>query len=240
MKKQTAADLAMTASILALGASLVYSGGSLIRHRFAAAPAKTPLGLAEVVGAAAAGIGLAIAAWWVIALVCAVVSAIAETRGRTGLATRTAAWSPTFMRRLVAVVLGLQLMGAPMALADGGNGPIDPRWQPGTSTSESASSPSPEPELPGTRITPHWTPQPPAADPGSLGPVPTRPSDTSPGVVVHAGDSLWSIAADALGADASDLEVAVAWPEWYRSNRAVIGPDPNVILPGQILHAPGN
>jgi len=57
-------------------------------------------------------------------------------------------------------------------------------------------------------------------------------------VVVRAGDSLWSIAARHLGADASDAEVAAAWPHWYARNADVIGPDPSLILPGQTLRAP--
>ncbi|AIY01294.1 hypothetical protein ART_1695 [Arthrobacter sp. PAMC 25486] len=57
-------------------------------------------------------------------------------------------------------------------------------------------------------------------------------------VVVKNGDSLWSIVAAALGPYASDVDVAMNWPSWYRTNRDTIGADPNVILPGQILHAP--
>jgi nucleoid-associated protein YgaU len=58
-------------------------------------------------------------------------------------------------------------------------------------------------------------------------------------VVVHRGDSLWSIAARRLGPGASDAEVAAAWPRWYAANRAVIGPDPDLVLPGQRLRVPG-
>jgi nucleoid-associated protein YgaU len=57
-------------------------------------------------------------------------------------------------------------------------------------------------------------------------------------VVVHRGDSLWSIARRHLGAGATDTEVAAAWPHWYAANRDVIGPDPDLLLPGQVLHAP--
>lgn len=57
-------------------------------------------------------------------------------------------------------------------------------------------------------------------------------------VVVRAGDSLWSIAARHLGADASDAEIAAAWPRWYASNTDVIGADPSLILPGQALRVP--
>ncbi len=57
-------------------------------------------------------------------------------------------------------------------------------------------------------------------------------------VVVHRGDSLWSIVARQLGPGATDEQVAAAWPAWWAANRDVIGPNPNLILPGQVLRPP--
>lgn len=57
--------------------------------------------------------------------------------------------------------------------------------------------------------------------------------------VVLRGESLWSIAAAHLGSGASDAEIAAEWPRWFAANRTVIGTDPDVILPGQVLSAPG-
>ncbi|MET3803692.1 hypothetical protein ABIB25_000678 [Nakamurella sp. UYEF19] len=57
-------------------------------------------------------------------------------------------------------------------------------------------------------------------------------------VVVHRGDSLWSIAAGRLPADSSPTEIDSAWRHLYSVNRAVIGADPNLLLPGQILQPP--
>ena len=56
-------------------------------------------------------------------------------------------------------------------------------------------------------------------------------------MVVRRGDTLWSIAARQLGADASEAEVAAAWP-LFAANRAVVGADPDLLLPGQVLRAP--
>ena len=56
--------------------------------------------------------------------------------------------------------------------------------------------------------------------------------------VVHRGDTLWSVAARQLGPDATPAEIARAWPRWYAANREVIGDDPGLILPGQVLTAP--
>ena len=57
-------------------------------------------------------------------------------------------------------------------------------------------------------------------------------------VAVRRGDTLWSIAARHLGPDVRADDVARAWPLWWQANRSVIGEDPDLILPGQILHAP--
>jgi len=57
-------------------------------------------------------------------------------------------------------------------------------------------------------------------------------------VVVRAGDSLWAIAAAELGPGAGDAAIAARWPQWYAANASRVGPDPDVIKPGQILHAP--
>ncbi|MEJ7648917.1 MAG: LysM peptidoglycan-binding domain-containing protein [Nakamurella sp.] len=57
-------------------------------------------------------------------------------------------------------------------------------------------------------------------------------------VVVHRGETLWSIAARQLGPDATDAQIDTAWHHWYTANREVIGDNPDVILPGQQLHAP--
>lgn len=57
-------------------------------------------------------------------------------------------------------------------------------------------------------------------------------------ITVAPGDTLWDIAARATGAGASVTAIAASWPRWYAANRAVIGPDPDVILPGQRLRPP--
>ena len=59
---------------------------------------------------------------------------------------------------------------------------------------------------------------------------------------VRKGDSLWCIAAREIeartGQRPSSAEIAVFWPRIYSANRAVIGDDPNLILPGQWLTIP--
>jgi nucleoid-associated protein YgaU len=55
--------------------------------------------------------------------------------------------------------------------------------------------------------------------------------------VVAAGDDLWSIAAQALETD--DIRrIARYWPKLHRQNREVIGSNPQLIRPGQVLTFP--
>jgi LysM repeat protein len=80
-------------------------------------------------------------------------------------------------------------------------------------------------------------------------PVPARPTDArSTGaaydvprqrVQVEPGDSLWRIAERRPGQRASSQEVARLVERTYRANRRVIGPDPDLIFPGQRLEVPG-
>jgi hypothetical protein len=68
----------------------------------------------------------------------------------------------------------------------------------------------------------------------------TRPATATPAqrVDVQAGDCLWLIASRRLGPAASAADVAAEWPRWYAANKAVIGADPAVIRPGEVLQPP--
>src|SRR4051812_3496671 len=62
--------------------------------------------------------------------------------------------------------------------------------------------------------------------------------------VVLRGQCLWDIAADWLqrqtpDAPVSAADVARATRDWWQANAAVIGPDPDLLLPGQVLRPPG-
>ncbi len=57
-------------------------------------------------------------------------------------------------------------------------------------------------------------------------------------VTVRPGDSLWGVAAQHLGAGATDQEIAAAWPAWFDLNRDAIGSNPGLITPGQQLLNP--
>ena len=80
----------------------------------------------------------------------------------------------------------------------------------------------------------------PPSTPGSA----TRPrghdlaSRSSDAVVVRPGDCLWTIAARDLLPGASAVEIERRWQAIYHANRTLIGPDPDVVEPGQHLNLP--
>lgn len=87
----------------------------------------------------------------------------------------------------------------------------------------------------------HRVVAPPAAAPRTADPAPPAvapASSTDAHVVVRPGDTLWSIAATDLGPGASDTAVAARWRQVYDANRAVLGPDPDLVVPGQHLALP--
>ena len=57
-------------------------------------------------------------------------------------------------------------------------------------------------------------------------------------VAVRRGDTLWALAAAGLPSGASAAEITDRWQLIYRRNRGVIGPDPDLIQPGQLLRLP--
>ena len=57
-------------------------------------------------------------------------------------------------------------------------------------------------------------------------------------ITVRAGDSLWSIARAELGPGAGDREIDTRWRALYAANRSEIGPDPDLVRPGQRLRPP--
>lgn len=90
---------------------------------------------------------------------------------------------------------------------------------------------------------PGWTPRMPSSEsrpPGQIGLVSGAPADDLPeSVVVRRGDTLWDLAARSLGPGATSADIAEEWPRWYAANLATIGPDPDLLLPGQELGVPG-
>jgi hypothetical protein len=81
-----------------------------------------------------------------------------------------------------------------------------------------------------------------AVDPSGPEAVPDWPMPAPGTHVVLRGECLWDIATADLQQRTGRLptggEAAAAVHAWWQANAAVIGPDPDVLLPGQVLHPP--
>ncbi|MBT2553686.1 hypothetical protein J7I89_11775 [Arthrobacter sp. ISL-5] len=243
--------------ILGLGLFLALTGGSLLGQWQRSFSHGQSLGFDDLLGLLATAAGLAVVSWWALSLVTAFAAALLQRAGRTRAAVVTGGFSPVFMRRLALAALGMQLMGAPLAHGDAAPGvpqssnsgaAVSAAWAPtaglsaASRTRRGAEPGAVDRPIPGaTDLQPQWKPRAPVTEPRLVAAVPVRSArelPAGPEVAVRAGDSLWTIAARELGPAASDVEIAVQWPRWYVVNRQVIGADPNVLLPGQVLRPP--
>jgi hypothetical protein len=109
----------------------------------------------------------------------------------------------------------------------------------GSSAAVTARPPSSAPASPSASEPAGSTPGPAATPPTTTRPSPAGPTPAAAGRhVVAAGESLWTITAQALGDRATPAAIMDSWPAVYAANRSVIGADPDRLLPGQELVLP--
>jgi hypothetical protein len=205
--------------------------------------------------------GAGLLAWlcWAWGALGLALTAASGVPGLLGCAARAALYVvlPASARRSAALLLGLGLgvtgpvlgmlsTSVPAAAAAVGEGTPGPADWPIVAV---ADRPGPAiPDRPGGAV-PDWPA--PVLTRGTDGAVPDWPEapkpDTAPSRppgshVVVRGDCLWSIAEARLlherGRAPSAGAVAVAVRAWWSTNRAVIGPDPDRLVPGQVLLPP--
>jgi nucleoid-associated protein YgaU len=173
--------------------------------------------------------GLAAWAVWAWGALGLALTAASALPGLAGAVARVALHVvlPAGARRSAALALGLGL---------GVAGPLL-----GTATALVATPASAAVPVSAVGDVPDWSV--PAAHPQAA-PVPDWPTAerVAGSHVVVRGDCLWHIAAMRLAAERSrtptDAEVATAVHAWWAANADVIGPDPDVLLPGQVLRPP--
>lgn len=239
-------DTVLAVSILFLGLFLAATGASLLERWQRSSARDQSMAFEDLLGFVVNTAGLIIVAWWILSLLIALTSAVLERAGNGRAAEITGNFSPLFMRRLALAAVGLQLLGAPLAHA--ATDTADPQWSPTSASAAAAVWAPTQHAAPGASAStggtdPRWKPAAPLVSPGQLAAQPgsarRQSVDEDGTVTVVAGDSLWSIAARHLGGSAaSDLEIAMEWPRWYQANKAVVGDNPEVLLPGQVLRPP--
>lgn len=243
-----------TGALLALaGTALltVWSLTGLVNQ--AAAPGQASLNtlLGLVAGVGAAGCGVWLAAGAVLTVLGSLPGALAS--GADAVAQKIA---PRAWRRLIHLTLGVALVSGPVAAAApawAGHHQLSVRADIDSGQSTIAAAHPGDPDalppidrpadtaLEQTTWIPSAPPTPIPVTPPASPVVTGHPRATAAvedHVVVRRGDTLWHIAGRYLGADASAAEIATEWPRWWTANRDVIGPDPDVILPGQVLRPP--
>ena len=237
------------ATAIAMAVLLGRTGVQLVTHTpwEAARPEDLLAGGCALVGSALAG-------WLAMGTA---LSALGQLPGALGQVCRALARAvaPAALRRTVTFLLGTSLVAAvvPGTAAAAMNAPalatrhtlvldapgplaLDPGFHPPSDTSWTPLDPD--------RPIPDW-----ASESALAAPTPTTMPTVQPvataapttavrDYVVQRGDSLWSIAARHLGPDATAAQIAIAWPQWYAVNRQTVGPNPDVITPGQRLVVP--
>lgn len=227
----------------------------------AVTPAVLDIALARV-AALAAG---AVLAWWSLAVLTCLVSALHRPGRPTAVAHAAARTLPRPLRSLVATAIGVVIAAGTAtpafaaatasSLAAAEVAVVNPAWTSpdggeGRVAPDTAGAPDlldtwgggPDADAP-PPVSPGWAPPRPSqvrqAAPATLVVDQPRPATSvADEVVVRRGDTLWDICARHLPGDATDAEIAAEWPRWYQANRDVIGPDPDRIQPGQRLRPP--
>lgn len=200
------------------------------------------------------GVGTAVGAYLTASTVALVIGHVASPRPRA----RLARWTPAAWRRLVAAAVGMTVasgVAAPAMATTQEEPPVDATpaagWvqTPDEAQVSSTAVDVPDPEPGVTAHLVHTEPPTSVTDVADDA-APTVPRDTAQDeagqnaagtvdtVTVERGDSLWRITAGLLPADASDGDIAQAWPLLYRQNRDLIGDNPSLIHPGQELTIP--
>lgn len=198
--------------------------------------------LDEVVSAGVQVVGLGILLWYLATAVVALVCLGARSAGAVWVAgeRRLARCGAPLARRLLGVGAGVAVAAAAMvAPAVAASPPAleltdDLGWG-ATQEAEEPTEEEPSQAPPSTSSGGSSS----GTRPGTSVPA-TAPSeaDQASSYVVVAGDTLWDIAADHLPASADAADIAASWPDWYELNREVVGSDPDLIHPGQVLVAP--
>lgn len=218
------------------------TGGSAIGLGRLAAGASTEVPAPDaLVGTVVLALGALAAA--VLTVGCAMLAATscAATAGRRWTRTEAVAARlvPVLLRRMLALGLGASLtvgLGT-TALAD----EIDVGWAVTTGSATQVPTPAPSPADAGPAGHGHVgvaAPTVAVSAPAVTTPDAAAPEAPALTAAVQAGDSLWSITAGLLPAGCDDARIAAAWPLLYAANRDVVGPDPGLIHPGDVLVVP--
>jgi LysM repeat protein len=192
------------------------------------------VGADTAIGEAAAALLWCAALWLLLGLLVTLAATVVR-RPDSALERLSRRLTPALIRRLVATSTGASLVLTPVAAT---GAPVHSPPFAGVSASSAAatSTSAPASDASMSRSATEATPTLPPVQ-HTPGP-PLDPAPATSTVLVTPGDSLWRLSAQRLGSTASERQIAVDWPYWYRANRKVIGRDPNLLRPGEQLTVP--
>lgn len=200
-----------------------------------------------LVAVGAAGAAWLVLTWLAVGTLLTVGTAVMAGLGSRAHA-RACAVTPRLARGLASALLGVSVLGCGLAAAGPSAAAAGPPVTVAADRGGTAGTAPARLDRPVATVPGGWTPDRPAAaarrsDGGeaavrlvTAAPHPERAVTDE--VVVRRGDTLWDIAARHLGANPSAAEVAAEWPRWFAANRDLIGPDPDLLVPGQRLRPP--
>lgn len=220
--------------LVGVGLAAVPTGAALVLLLLAGPALRTAQrGAATVPDLLVAGCSLAgaLALGWLAVSVLVAVADEVRSRRHPRRVVRSSPGVPRTVRRLVSLVVGVLLGSAALSAGAAERGaavaPPEIGW--------AASAPLQAGSQPGLDL--GWAIATPAPEPRQTdGPAASREVDGE--IVVHRGDSLWSLAADRCGPDAAPGAVMAEQHRLYTANVDVIGDDPDRLLPGQVLRLP--
>jgi len=255
----------LTVAAAGVGTALLLRAAALVPRTTTAAAGLTVDRWVELAVLAA---GLLAAVWLTLSGAVALACVAASLLGRRWRAGEAAVerLAPVAVRRLVRTAVGVGV-GAGLTLAPtaalaadvpptapaahGASVVLDLGWQP---TATEADVPGPDPALTPPGQVGHEEAEDASAPEIAAVPVVRQAADDAaddaaadpadgaddggPNRVVLRGDTLWGIAAQALGGSPTDAEILREVTRWHAENRDVVGADPDRLLPGQILRAP--
>jgi nucleoid-associated protein YgaU len=181
--------------------------------------------------------GVAAMAWlaWTWGALGLVLTALSALPGLAGAAARVLLRRvlPASARRAAALALGVGLVTAPALTAC-----TTPPPGPGVVLAADVRTTS----VPDWPAPPDRSAPPVSGSPAPGAAVPDWPAPAPGDHVVLRGECLWSIAEEDLrartGLDPGPADVAAAVQRWWTTNADVIGDDPDLLLPGQVLRPP--
>lgn len=223
-------------------------------------------GVDDVITVAVLAVGLAVLAWYVLSAAVTLICLLARMAGLVwagGEAMVRRGGAPAIRRLLGsgagAILVAGSLLGPAYAQNDEDetSAPASLTWSPtdepeqdreDPSHTDAPADPAPEVDAPADDPAsddqdPHddgLDDEPPDEEAASSTADGASETDPAPDAThtVRPGDTLWSLAAADLGESATDAQIAATWPTWYQVNAEVIGTDPDLIIPGQILTHP--